>query len=165
IEGKEVVIPGEEGSTQSNETSSENQTSDNNQTIVQIAEGAGYTTFASLMRDSGLEDTLNKGGPYTIFAPTDLAFESLPEGMLDDLRSNKEKLNRILTYHIVDGEYRASTLKNMNSLTSLETGELAVDTTTSGQIMVGNATIIEPDTIAGNGIIHGIDKVLIPSGI
>lgn len=164
IGGKEVIIPGEDGPGQGNKTSSGNQTSDNNQTIAQIAEGAGYTTFASLIRDSGLEDTLNKGGPYTIFTPTDIAFENLPEGMLDDLRNDKGKLNRILTYHMVNGEYRASTLKNMNSLTSLETGKLAV-TTIKGQIMIGNATIIEPDIIADNGIIHGIDKVMIPSGV
>jgi Secreted and surface protein containing fasciclin-like repeats len=165
VEGKEVIIPGEEKSGQGNETSSENQTLDNNQTIVQTAEGAGYTTFASLVRDAGLEDTLNKGGSYTIFTPTDIAFESLPEGMLDDLRNDKERLNRVLTYHMVNGEYRASALKNINSLTSLETGELAVNTTAGGQIIVGSATLIEPDTIAGNGVIHGIDKVLIPSGV
>lgn len=165
VGGKEVIIPGEDKPGQGNETSSENQTLDNNQTIVQIVEGAGYTTFASLMRDAGLEDTLNKGGSYTVFAPTDIAFESLPEGMLDDLRNDKERLNRVLTYHMVNGEYRASALKNMNSLTSLETEELAVNTTTGGQIMVGSATVIEPDTIAGNGVIHGIDKVLIPSGV
>ncbi|AKB54625.1 Secreted and surface protein containing fasciclin-like repeats [Methanosarcina barkeri 227] len=87
-EGKEVIIPGEENSSQGmldeensgqgNETSSANQSLDNNQTIVQIAEGTEYTTFASLARDAGLEDTLNKGGTYTVFAPTDIAFESLP---------------------------------------------------------------------------------------
>lgn len=161
VEGKEVIIPGEENSGQGNETSSENQTLDNNQTIVQTAEGTGYTTFASLARDAGLEDTLN-GGPYTVFAPTDIAFESLPEGTLDDLRNDKERLNLVLTYHVINGEHRASDLKNTNSLTSLETEKLAVNTTTDGAIMVGYATVIEPDIIAGNGVIHGIDKVLIP---
>lgn len=171
-EGKEVIIPGEENSSQGmldkensgqgNETSSENQALDNNQTIVQTAEGAGYTTFASLARDAGLEDTLNKGGPYTVFAPTDIAFESLPEGMLDDLRNDKERLNRVLTYHVINGKYRATDLKNINSLASLETEKLTVNTTTNGAIMVGEATLIEPDIVAGNGVIHGIDKVLIP---
>ncbi len=164
IGGEEGIIPGEEEPGQDNETSAENRAPDNNQTIVQAAEGAGYATFASLVRDAGLEDTLNNGESYTVFAPTDLAFESLPEGTLDDLRNDKEKLNRVLTYHVVSGEYRASALENMNSLTSLETGELAVNTTASGQIMVGSATVIEPDITAGNGVIHGVDKVLIPSG-
>jgi Secreted and surface protein containing fasciclin-like repeats len=161
-EGKEVIIPGEEKSKQANKSSSESQTLESNQTIVQTMEGAGYTTFASLMRDAGLEDTFNKGGPYTIFAPTDIAFESLPEDMLDNLRNDKERLNRVLTYHIVNGEYKASALKNISSLTSMETEKIAVNTTTDGQIMVGNATITEPDTVAGNGIIHGINEVLIP---
>lgn len=161
-EGKEVIIPGEEGSVKGNETSSENQTLDNNQTIVQTAEGAGYTTFVSLARDAGLENTLNEGGPYTVFAPTDIAFESLPEGTIDDLRNDREKLNRVLTYHVINGEYRVADLKNVNSLASLETGKLAVNTTTDGKIMVGDATVIEPDIVAGNGIIHGVDKVVIP---
>lgn len=171
-EGKEVIIPGEENSSQGipdeensgqgNRTSSENQALDNNQKIVQTAEGAGYTTFASLARDAGLEDTLNKGGPYTVFAPTDIAFESLPEGTLDDLLNNKEKLNRVLTYYIINGEYTASDLINIDTLDSLETGKLAVNTTTDGKIMVGDATVIEPDIVADNGVIHGIDKVAIP---
>ncbi|AKB50988.1 Secreted and surface protein containing fasciclin-like repeats [Methanosarcina barkeri str. Wiesmoor] len=172
-EGKEVIIPGEENSSQGitdeensgqgNETSSENQASDKNQTIIQTAEEAGYTTFASLARDAGLEDTLNEGGPYTVFAPTDIAFENLPEGMLDDLRNDKERLNLVLVYHVINGEYRATDLKNINSLASfLKTEKLAVNTTTDGMIMVGDATVIESDIIAGNGVIHGIDKVLIP---
>lgn len=160
-EGKEVIIPGEESLDQSNENSSKNQALDNNQTIIQTAEGAGYTTFASLARDAGLEDTLNEGGPYTVFAPTDIAFENLPEGTLDDLRNDKERLNRVLTYHVANGEYRAADLKNIDSLASLETGKLAVNTTTDGKIMVGDATVIEPDIVVGNGIIHGIDKVMI----
>lgn len=161
-EGKEVIIPDEENSDQGNETSYENETLDSNQAIVQIAEGAGYTTFASLARDAGLDDTLNKGGPYTVFAPTDIAFESLPEGTLDDFRNDKERLSRLLTYHVINGEYRASDLKNMDSLASLETEKIAVNTTTDGTIMVGDAIIVEPDIIASNGIIHGTDKVLIP---
>jgi uncharacterized surface protein with fasciclin (FAS1) repeats len=159
-EGKEVIIPGEENSDQGNETSSENL--DNNLTIVQTAEGAGYTTFASLARDAGLEDILSKGGPYTVFAPTDIAFESLPEGTLDDLRNDKERLNRVLTCYVINGEYMASDLKNVDTLDSLETEKLSVNTTTEGQIMVGNAIIIEPDIVAGNGVVHGIDKLVIP---
>ena len=145
-----------------NEVVEGNQTSGNNQTIVQVAEGAGYTTFASLVRDAGLEETLNKGGPYTVFSPTDKAFDSLPEGMLDDLRNDEKNLSSVLTYHVVKGEYKASDLKNMNSLTSLEAGRLSVNTTEGGQVMVGNATVVEPDIVASNGVIHGIDVVLIP---
>lgn len=159
-EGKEVIIPGEENSDQGNEIPSENL--DNNLTIVQTAEGAGYTTFASLARDAGFEDILNKGGPYTVFAPTDIAFESLPEGTLDDLRNDKERLNRVLTCYVINGEYMASDLKNVETLDSLETEKLAVNSTAEGKIMVGDAIIIEPDIVAGNGVVHGIDKIVIP---
>ena len=93
------------------------------------------------------------------------AFNSLPEGMLDDLRNDREKLNRLLTYPHSPWEYRVHALENMNSLTSLETGELAVNATADGKIMIGNATIVEPDITAENGVIHGIDQVMIPSGI
>jgi uncharacterized surface protein with fasciclin (FAS1) repeats len=117
------------------------------------------------VRDAGLENTLNKGGPYTVFAPTNEAFDKLPQGMLGSLRNDKTKLSTILTYHVVNGEYRASGLKGMNSLTSLETGALSVNSTEGGQIMVGNATVVEPDIIASNGVIHGIDRVLMPSGV
>jgi len=84
--------------------------------------------------------------------------------VLDDLRNDKKRLNS-LTYHVVNGEYKASDLKNMNSLTSVETDKLSVNTTKSGQVMVGNATVVEPDIIASNSVIHGIDRVLIPSGV
>ena len=143
----------------------ENQIAEANQIIVLAAEDAGYTTFASLVRDAGLENTLNNGGPYTVFAPTNEAFDKLPQGVLDGLRSDKTKLSTILTYHVVNGEYRASDLKGMNSLTSLETGKLSVNTTETGEVMVGNATVVEPDIIASNGVIHGIDRVLMPSGV
>jgi uncharacterized surface protein with fasciclin (FAS1) repeats len=159
-EGKEVIIPDEKNSDQGNENSSKNL--DNNLTIVQTAEGAGYTTFASLARDAGLEDILNKRGPYTVFVPTDIAFESLPEGTLDNLRNDKERLNRVLTCYVINGEYMASDLKNVDTLDSLETEKLAVNSTTEGQIMVGDAIIIEPDIVAGNGVVHGIDKLVIP---
>ena len=162
--GGEVTIPGEGEPEQDNETFAEDRAQGNNQTIIQAAEGVGYTTFASLVRDAGLEDTLNKGGYYTVFAPTDIAFDSLPEGMLDDLRNDREKLNRLLTYHAVSGEYRAHALENMNSLTSLGTGEIAVNATADG-IMIESATIVELDITAENGVIHGIDQVMIPEGI
>jgi len=68
----------------------------------------------------------------------------------------------VLTYHVINGEYRVADLKNIDSLSSLETEKLAVNTTTNGMIMVGDATVIEPDIVAANGVIHGIDKVVIP---
>lgn len=153
------MIPGEEEpGLVDNETGN-----DNNETVVQVAEDAGYTTFASLVRDAGLEDTLNEG-TYTIFAPTNEAFDNLSEGMLTNLQNDNEGIVKLLNYHIVEGAYMPSDLGNVNSLTSLETGTLTVNAT-DNKVLIQDANVIEPDIIANNSIIHGIDKVLIPPGM
>lgn len=155
IGGEEGVIPvEEEPDLGENETGEED-----NQTIVGAAEAAGYYTFASLVRDAGLEDTLNEG-TYTVFAPTDEAFDKLP-GSFDDLRDDEQVMNTVLTYHVVQGEYMASDLEDGQMLTTVQTGELPV--AISGvKVTIGNATVVEPDIIASNGVIHGINEVLIP---
>lgn len=158
IGGEEGIIPGEEEpGLGENETGEED-----NQTIVEAAEAAGYYTFASLVRDAGLEDTLNEG-TYTVFAPTDEAFDRLP-GSFDDLRDDEQVMNTVLTYHVVQGEYMASDLEDGQMLTTVQTGELPV--AISGvKVTIGNATVVEPDIVASNGVIHGINEVLIPPEI
>jgi uncharacterized surface protein with fasciclin (FAS1) repeats len=155
IGGEEGIIPGEEEpDLGENETDEED-----NQTIVEAAEAAGYYTFASLVRDAGLEDTLNEG-TYTVFAPTDEAFDKLP-GSFDDLKDDEQVMNTVLTYHVVQGEYMASDLEDGQMLTTVQTGELPV--AISGvKVTIGNATVVEPDIVASNGVIHGINEVLIP---
>lgn len=113
---EEGIMPDEEPETGVNETAEEG-----NLTIVGAAEAAGYTTFASLVRDAGLEDTLNEG-TYTVFAPTDEAFDKLP-GSFDDLRDDDQVMNTVLTYHVVQGEYMASDLENGQMLTTVQTGD------------------------------------------
>ncbi|MEL7665043.1 MAG: fasciclin domain-containing protein [Methanosarcina mazei] len=151
---EEGIMPDEEPETGINETAEEG-----NLTIVDAAEAAGYYTFASLVRDAGLEDTLNEG-TYTVFAPTDEAFDKLP-GSFDDLRDDDQVMNTVLTYHVVQGEYMASDLENGQMLTTVQTGELPV--AISGvKVTIGNSTVVEPDIVASNGVIHGINEVLIP---
>ena len=152
---EEGIMPDEEPETGVNETAEEG-----NLTIVGAAEAAGYTTFASLVRDAGLEDTLNEG-TYTVFAPTDEAFDALPEGTLEDLLADEQALTDVLTYHVVEGEYMASDLEDGQMLTTVQTGELPV--AISGvKVTIGNSTVVEPDIVASNGVIHGINEVLIP---
>jgi uncharacterized surface protein with fasciclin (FAS1) repeats len=158
IGGEEGIIPGEE-----EPGLGDNETDGENQTIVDAAEAAGYTTFASVVRDAGLEDTLNEG-TYTVFAPTNEAFDNLPEGTLDNLSEDEQALNDVLTYHVVQGEYMASDLEDGQMLTTVQTDELPV-AITGDEVTIGNATVVEPDIIASNGVIHGIDEVLIPSGL
>lgn len=156
IGGEEGIIPGEEEPGQDNETAAD-------VPIVQAAEDAGYTTFASVVRDAGLEGALNEGGPYTVFAPTNEAFDNLPEGAIEELEADKEKLTSVLNYHVVNGEYKAADVVELTSLNSLG-GTLFINTE-NDKVMVGNATVTQTDILANNGVVHGIDQVLIPQGL
>jgi len=163
--GEEAVTPAE-GATPAGTPAEENGDL-NNGSIVEAADAAGFTTFVTVVKDAGLESTLNEGGPYTVFAPTNEAFEKLPAGTLDNLENNKELVNNVLTYHVVSGEYRAANLADMSNpvLTTLEGGTLPVNVTEDGNITVGNATVVTSNIAADNGVIHGIDEVLIPPNI
>ncbi|KKH52848.1 fasciclin domain-containing protein [Methanosarcina mazei] len=152
---EEGIMPDEEPETGVNETAEEG-----NLTIVGAAEAAGYTTFASLVRDAGLEDTLNEG-TYTVFAPTDEAFDALPEGTLEDLLADEQALTDVLTYHVVEGEYMASDLEDGQTLTTVQSATLPVSSA-DDEVTIGTATVVEPDIVASNGVVHGIDAVLIP---
>lgn len=120
-----------------------------------------YVTLVRLINASGLNDTLSKGGPYTVFAPTDKAFDALPTGMVDALMNNTTELRRIISHHVTSGEVTEQDLANMTSIQTLEGGTLPVNNTTEG-LYVGGAKITDTDTRPSNGIIHQIDKVLIP---
>ncbi|KKG50757.1 fasciclin domain-containing protein [Methanosarcina mazei] len=152
---EEGIMPDEEPETGVNETAEEG-----NLTIVGAAEAAGYTTFASLVRDAGLEETLNEG-TYTVFAPTDEAFDALPEGTLEDLLADEQALTDVLTYHVVEGEYMASDLEDGQTLTTVQSATLPVSIA-DDEVTIGTATVVEPDIVASNGVVHGIDAVLIP---
>jgi uncharacterized surface protein with fasciclin (FAS1) repeats len=152
-EGNEKVTPAEGAN--ANENSAENET------IVAAAEKAGFTTFASVVRLGGLEGTLNEGGPFTVFAPTNEAFNKLPAGTLENLSKDPVSLKNVLTYHVVPGKYMASDLYNGQMLTTVQGGTLSVNITGS-TVMIGNATVSKTDITASNGVIHGIDEVLIP---
>jgi uncharacterized surface protein with fasciclin (FAS1) repeats len=129
--------------------------------IVQTAESAGsFSTLLAALDAADLVDTLKGTGPFTVFAPTDAAFEALPEGVLDDLLANKAALTEVLTYHVVAGKLMASDVVALSSVTTLQGGDLAIDTTDI--VKIGGATIIQTDVECSNGVIHVIDTVLVP---
>ena len=129
--------------------------------IVEIASGAGnFNTLVTAIQAAGLEETLSGEGPFTVFAPTDEAFAALPEGTLDSLLEDKEALIRVLTYHVASGKYMATDVVGMTSIKTLEGSDLPVDTTEG--VKVGDANVTATDIEASNGVIHVIDKVLIP---
>ena len=133
--------------------------------LVETAVDAGqFKTLVAAVQAAGLGDALSGPGPFTVFAPTDEAFAKLPEGTVEDLLKpeNKEKLVAILTYHVISGKVMAGDVagKKLNVAT-LQGGELAVDAM-SGGVMINDATVTAADIEASNGVIHVIDRVILP---
>lgn len=133
--------------------------------VVEVAAASGsFSTLIAAIQVAGLAGTLSEGGPFTVFAPTEAAFAALPAGLLDKLLKpeNKATLVKILTYHVVSGKVLSADVKD-GVVASLEGSELTFSTT--GGVMVNEAKITTPDVPASNGVIHVIDKVLLPAGI
>ncbi len=129
--------------------------------IVAIATTDAKTLTAAV-KAAGLVGTLQGKGPFTVFAPTDAAFSAIqPE--VDKLLKpeSKAKLSKILTYHVVSGKMKAADLKDGQELTTVEGGKLKV-TVKDGKVAVGGAKVATADITASNGVIHVIDKVLLP---
>lgn len=137
---------------------------DTAQSIVDIVTSdSRFSTLATALDSAGLVGTLQSGGPYTVFAPTNEAFDALPEGTLPELLNpeNEERLQTILTYHVTDQALPASELQGMSSVTTLEGSDVPVSTS-DNSVMVGEATVVSADVQASNGVIHVIDAVLMP---
>ena len=131
--------------------------------IVAIASGdAQFKTLTKALGSAGLVTTLQGKGPFTVFAPTDAAFAALPKGTVEDLLkpANKAKLTKILTYHVVPGSVVSTSLKS-GDVKSVEGSSLKVAVST-GKVTVGGANVVKADIKASNGVIHVIDKVLMP---
>lgn len=132
--------------------------------IVDTAIAAGnFKTLAAALQAAGLAETLKGKGPFTVFAPTDEAFNKLPAGTVDSLLKpeNKDKLKAILLYHVVSGEVGSSQVVKLSSAKTLEGKDVTVSVD-NGSVTINNAKVITPDVKASNGVIHVIDTVLIP---
>nr|WP_245749576.1 fasciclin domain-containing protein [Palleronia marisminoris] len=128
--------------------------------IVETAQDAGnFSTLLSAAETAGLAETLSGEGPYTVFAPSDEAFEALPEGTLDGL--SEEQLTSILTYHVVPSAAMAADLSDGQMIETVNGAELEVSID-GDTVMVGDATVTQADIEASNGVIHVIDSVLMP---
>ncbi|WP_445244440.1 fasciclin domain-containing protein [Microcoleus sp. OTE_8_concoct_300] len=134
--------------------------------IVAIASGNGqFKTLTKALGSAGLVTTLQGKGPFTVFAPTDAAFAALPKGTVEDLLkpANKAKLTKILTYHVVPGSVLSTSLKS-GDVKSVEGSSLKVGVN-SGKVTVSGANVVKADIKASNGVIHVIDKVLMPPDV
>ena len=133
--------------------------------IVDTAVGAGsFTTLVAAVQAADLVDVLKGDGPFTVFAPTDAAFAALPEGTVENLLlpENKDQLVAILTYHVVPGVVMSPDIagKTLDAAT-VQGGTIAINATSG--VMINDATVTTADVAASNGVIHVIDKVLLPA--
>lgn len=138
-----------------------------NQNLGQLAEAAStqgsFTILTKAVQAAGLTSNLSAQGPYTVFAPTDEAFKALPAGTVDNLLKpeNKTKLVELLSYHVVPGRITSSELKSGNVKTVAGTN-VVVSVSSSG-VTVNQAKVTQADIPASNGIVHVVDKVILPA--
>ncbi|NNF56649.1 MAG: fasciclin domain-containing protein [Rhodothermaceae bacterium] len=136
--------------------------------IVSTATENGMTTLVTAVQTAGLTETLQGEGPFTVFAPTNEAFDALPEGALDGLLAEEghSELSRILTYHVVPGRIESSTLAGTMTFDTVEGGTLTVTAGDDGVTVTdaaGNAVnVVTADVNVSNGVVHVIDGVLMP---
>ncbi len=130
--------------------------------IVETAVNAGtFNTLVKAAEAAEVVELLKSPGPYTVFAPTDEAFASLPEGTLDSLLQDIPKLKRIVLYHVAFGDVRAEDLMQIEEAETVEGSILAVES--SNGIKVNDANVLKTDILTDNGVIHVINAVLIPA--
>ena len=132
--------------------------------IVDPAVSAGqFKTLVAAVTAAGLVDTLKGTGPFTVFAPTDEAFAKLPEGTVESLLKpeNKSKLVAILTYHVIPGKVMSGDIAGKKlSVATVQGGPVSVNAMSG--VMINDANVVTADIAASNGVIHVIDKVILP---
>ncbi|MCL6534613.1 MAG: fasciclin domain-containing protein [Armatimonadetes bacterium] len=130
--------------------------------IVDTAVGAGqFKTLVKLVQEAGLVDALRGEGPFTVFAPTDEAFAKLPKSQVDALLKDKEALRRVLLYHVVQGKVMASDVTKMRSAKTLQGQNINIRVR-NNTVRINDAKVVKADIVCSNGVIHVIDKVILP---
>ncbi|MBE8968387.1 fasciclin domain-containing protein [Nostocales cyanobacterium LEGE 12452] len=130
--------------------------------IIETATNNGsFKTLVAAIEAAGLVDTLQGAGPFTVFAPTDEAFNKLPAGTVDALLKDTAKLKQILTYHVVSGKVLAADVVKLKTAKTVQGSDVKIDA--SNGVKINDATVATADVAADNGVIHVIDTVLIPA--
>ena len=131
-------------------------------TIVETAIASGqFTTLAKLLKTAGLVETLQRPGPYTVFAPTDAAFKKVPTKTLNALLRNKAKLKSVLLYHVVAGKVTSAKVVELSSAKTASGKSVRIRVAGSN-VFVNDAKVTKADVMASNGVIHVVNRVLIP---
>lgn len=128
--------------------------------IVETAAGDGsFHTMVSFIRASGMVATLQRKGPYTIFAPTDAAFAKLPVDTQKQFLENRFLLPMFLNRYIVSGRLASERVFHLPQVRTLDGQKLSIETTKAGIVLVNHGRLIKPDIVVGNGVIQGLDSV------
>ncbi len=134
--------------------------------IVETATAAGsFKTLLTAATAAGLVDTLKGEGPLTVFAPTDEAFAALPAGTLDSLLADTEALKKVLLYHVVSGKVTSDQVVKLTSADSVEGSPIAISVKDGKVYLNDSAMVVTADVMTSNGVIHIIDKVILPPGM
>ena len=134
--------------------------------IVQTAQDAGaFGTLLTALDVAGLTSALQGTGPFTVFAPTDAAFAEIDPEVLGDLLADNELLTAVLTYHVAPGLFTAENVINLSGAPTLNSGKNLTFSFDGSSVMIDDAMVTTADVEASNGIIHVIDKVLLPEPI
>jgi uncharacterized surface protein with fasciclin (FAS1) repeats len=133
--------------------------------IIDSATAAGrFSKFVAAAKAAGLDGALKSqsASPFTVFMPTDEAFDALPAGVLDDLMkpANKAKLAELLKKHVVDQQFTSDMAKGARTQINTQAGEQIVVDGTGDELKVSDAVVVQADIDASNGVIHAIDKVI-----
>lgn len=134
--------------------------------IVDTAVAAGnFETLATAVKAAGLVDTLKSKGPFTVFAPTDDAFAKLPKGTVEGLLKDIPKLKAVLTYHVVAGKVMAADVVKLKTAKTVQGQDIKIDASKwhlHKSVKINDANVIKADIVTDNGVIHVIDKVILP---
>lgn len=161
------TAPGQ-GTTATEEPAADYSTATEGDTVVDVAASEeDFSILVEAIQAADLTEALSASGPLTVFAPTNAAFEALPEGTLDELLlpENQDLLRQVLTYHVLQEEIAAADVTTGEVPTAAGTPvSIQVDDAT-GDVMVNEAMVVTPDIQASNGVIHAVDQVILPPGL
>ena len=136
------------------------------QTIAEIVTAnEDFSTLLAAVSAADLAETLGGDGPFTVFAPTNAAFDKLPEGTVEALLDDKEALTQVLLYHVVSGRAYSGDLSDGQKISTLATDAPDLMVSIGDDVMIGDATVTAVDVLATNGVVHVIDSVLVPPSL
>ncbi|HEY9696242.1 MAG TPA: fasciclin domain-containing protein [Trichocoleus sp.] len=131
--------------------------------LIETAASAGsFNTLMAAVKSADLEEMLKSPGPFTILAPSEEAFSQLPQGLMDDLLQDQQKLKQVLLYHVLFGDVRSDDLAEIKEAPTVEGSVVIVEQHKNG-VTVNDANVIKMDILTDNGVIHVIDAVLMPT--